>query len=220
MAWDFETDPEYQAKLDWVDAVMVAYNFRLMHEAKMQKAIAAATKAGIGVVAMKTQGGGPVKSDSQAELDMAGRFLEKGFTDKQAKLKAVWEEPAIACICSQMPNVTILKANVEAALDQVPLSGAERAGLQHYADATAGGYCAGCGHICEAASGLPVCDIMRHLMYERGYGDTDLARRSFGALPEAVRVQLATADFGAAERLCPQRLPVARLMREAAATLA
>jgi aryl-alcohol dehydrogenase-like predicted oxidoreductase len=74
------------AKLDWIDAVMMTYNFRLMHTPKMQEAMNACEKSGIGLIAMKTQGGGPVKTDSEAELKMAGRFLEKGFTDKQAKL--------------------------------------------------------------------------------------------------------------------------------------
>ena len=49
---------------------------------------------------------------------MAGRFLKLGFTDKQAKLKAVWENPNIASICSQMPNLTILSANVAAVLNR------------------------------------------------------------------------------------------------------
>ncbi len=96
------------ANLDWIDVIMFTYNFRLMHDDKMKKAVAACVKAGIGLVAMKTQGGGPVKTDSEAELQVAGRFLEKGFTDKQAKLKAVWENPNIASICSQMPSLTIL----------------------------------------------------------------------------------------------------------------
>ena len=208
------------AGLGWIDGIMMKYDFRLMHDKRMKQAVAACGEAGIGLTAMKTQGGGPVRTESEADLALAGRFMKRGFTEKQAKLKAVWEDPSIASICSQMPNVTILKANVEAALDQTPLSGAERAGLQDYAAATAEGYCAGCGHICEAACGVPVCDVMRHLMYDRAYGETDLARRSFAALPAAVRAQLSTADFAVAERRCPQRLPVARLMREAASALA
>jgi len=47
------------AKLDFIDAIMVAYNYRLMRTQKMREALDACAKAGIGVVAMKTQGGGP-----------------------------------------------------------------------------------------------------------------------------------------------------------------
>jgi hypothetical protein len=48
--------------------------------------------------------------------------LKKGFTDAQAKLKAVWENPNIATICSEMPNMTILMSNVAAAYNRTKLS--------------------------------------------------------------------------------------------------
>jgi hypothetical protein len=55
----------------------------------MKEAVEACYRAGIGLTAMKTQGGGPVKSDSESEIEMAGRFIQKGFSDNQAKLMAV-----------------------------------------------------------------------------------------------------------------------------------
>ena len=143
------------AKLGWIDGIMISYNFRLMRSDRMRRAVDACAKAGIGLSAMKTQGGGPVSVESEAELELAGRFLQKGFTDAQAKLKAVWEEPGIASICSQMPSMTVLMSNVAAALDQNKLSAAELDLLDRYAAQTASGYCAGCTDICESASGGP-----------------------------------------------------------------
>ncbi len=207
------------AELGWIDGVMVKYDFRLMHNDDMKRAVEACTKAGIGLTAMKTMGGGPVRTDSEAELALAGKFMQRGLTEHQAKLKAVWENESIASICSQMPNVTLLKANAAAARDQTPLSSSEREALQAYARATHGQYCAGCGARCESASGVPVCDIMRHLMYAHSYGDAELARASFQNLPGPVRVRLGAADLTAAEAACPHRLPVARLVREALASL-
>ena len=64
-------------------------------------------RAGVGLTAMKIQGGGPLQSYSESALEMAGRFMQKGSTDHQAKLIAVWEDKRIAGICSQMPNLTI-----------------------------------------------------------------------------------------------------------------
>ena len=208
------------ADLGWIDGVMVKYDFRLRHTDDMKRAVAACAKAGIGMTAMKTMGGGPVDTNSEAALALAGKFVQRGFTEHQAKLKAVWEDADIACICSQMPNVTLLKANAAAARDEAPLSDTEQAALRAYADATWDQYCAGCGARCEVASGLPVCDVMRQLMYARSYGDLSLARESFGALPEGIRQRLATADLGAAEAVCPHRLPVGRLVREALTSLA
>lgn len=210
------------SKLDWIDAVMVAYNFRLMHEQKMRDAMAACAKAGIGVVAMKTQGGGPVKSDSQAELDMAGRFLEKGFTDKQAKLKAVWANPDIASVCSQMPNLTILAANVAAARDMTALARADFETLTRFAEATRSDYCAGCASVCGAAMGgaVPVADVMRAMMYYKDYGETALARELYASLPAALRGERGSLDFSRAEAACPRGLAIASLMEEAAGLLA
>jgi hypothetical protein len=210
------------AKLDWIDAAMITYNFRLMHTPKMQEAVNACVKAGIGLVAMKTQGGGPVTCDSEAELKMAGRFLEKGFTDKQARLKAVWENPNIASICSQMPNLTVLGANVAAARDMTKLTAGDFESLREYAQESACGYCAGCGHICMAAVGgaVPVNEVMRCLMYHQDYGEPELARLTFAALPAEARQRLATVDYTQAEQACPQGLAIAQLMRQATEVLA
>ena len=43
------------SKLDWIDAIMTTYNFRLLQDKQMQDAIEACHKAGIGLIAMKTQ---------------------------------------------------------------------------------------------------------------------------------------------------------------------
>ena len=203
--------------MPWIDGIMMTYNYRLMHSDEMRNAVDACVKAGIGLTAMKTQGGGQVKADSETELKMAGRFLEQGFTDKQAKLKAVWEEPNIACICSQMPNMTVLAANIAAALDKTALSADSRALLREYARETCSGYCAGCSSLCESAvnSPVPIADVMRHLMYSRDYGDHSLAASLFDRLPVGARETFANLDFSRAESVCPNRLPIGRLMREA-----
>jgi len=68
------------SKLGWIDGIMMRYNYRLMHSDDMRRAVDACTKAGIGLTAMKTQGGGQVKTNSETELKLAGRFMDKGFT--------------------------------------------------------------------------------------------------------------------------------------------
>jgi predicted aldo/keto reductase-like oxidoreductase len=210
------------AKLGWIDGIMMAYNYRLMQSDKMKQAVEACAAAGIGLTAMKTQGGGQVRSDTEAELKLAGRFLQKGFTDRQAKLKAVWEEPKIAAICSQMPNVTILMANAAAAMDRTSLSVEDRGMLERYARETTSGYCAGCTRICQTAlsSPVPVGDVMRYLMYYHDYGDRDRARALFAELPIETRSRLDRVDYSPAEERCPQRIAIGRLMREAGRILA
>ena len=205
------------SKLGWIDGIMMTYNYRLMHTDDMRRAVDACIEAGIGLTAMKTQGEGQIYSDSETGLELADRFLEKGYTDAQAKLKAVWANPNIASICSEMPNMTILKANVAAALDKTELSVGDTELLQRYARETQSDYCTGCTNICQAAVGenIPIGDVMRCLMYCRSYASPHRACTRFGKIAPHIRLQMAEADFSIAERRCPRGMPIGRLMREA-----
>ena len=205
------------AGLGWIDGIMMTYNYRLMHSDDMRRAVDACVGAGIGLTAMKTQGGGQVQTDSATELELAGRFLQKGFTDGQAKLKAVWQNPQIASICSEMPNMTLLMSNVAAALDKTQLSTRDLSLLQRYAKETRSAYCAGCTAICESSveGEAPIGDVMRYLMYCNSYDDDKLAADSFNKIPQKIRSRLARLDYSRAERNCPQGLPIAKLMKEA-----
>ncbi len=206
------------SKLGWIDGIMMTYNYRLMHTDHMKRAVDACAEAGIGLTAMKTQGGGPVKTNTETEFELAGRFIKKGYTDAQAKLKAVWDNPQIACICSRMPNMSILMSNTAAALDKKKLSSADKTLLQQYARETRSDYCAGCTEICESASGnkVPIGDVLRCLMYDRSYGDRDYAAIEFKGISENCLRQLADLDYSLAEKRCPQKMPIGRLMKEAA----
>ncbi|MHB8067655.1 MAG: aldo/keto reductase [Desulfobaccales bacterium] len=212
------------AQRDWVDAVMFTYNFQVMNNPKMKEAVNACEKAGVGLVSMKSQAGRPGKHEigGEAKLELVERFLKRGFTDKQAKLKLIWENPQIASICVQMPSLTILSANVAAALDQTKLAREEVESLRRYALETQADYCAGCGKICQDAVGgaVPVNEVMRCLMYQHYYGEPELARLTFAGLPAEVRQRLATVDYSRAEQACPQGLAIAAFMRQAAEMLA
>ena len=205
------------ANLGWIDSIMMSYNFRLMHSDGMERAVDACAKAGIGLTAMKTQGGGSVSTSSETELELAGRFLQKGFTDAQAKLKAVWENPNIACICTEMPNITILMSNVAAAMNRTKLSSDDKIMLHRYAEETRSVYCTGCTDLCESATAgiAPIGDVMRYLMYSRSYGDHDRAHQLFSRIPQKVRANMATLDYTKAEQRCPQKMAIGKLMRQA-----
>jgi hypothetical protein len=205
------------AKLGWIDGIMLKYDFRLMQTDAMKAAMDAATKAGIGLTAMKTQSKSPVSTETEADLKLGGHFVQRGFTQQQAKLKAVWDNPQIASICSQMPNLTILQSNIAAALNKPSLTAADHAALRQYAADTRSVFCAGCTQFCEAAPGhqAPVGDVMRALMYHRSYGDQELAKTVFRQLPETARQRLAGFNYAAAEQACPHGLPIAQWMREA-----
>jgi hypothetical protein len=155
-------------------------------------------------------------------LELNQRFINKGFTTGQAKLKSVWETPDIASICSHMPNMTLLQANVAAAVNKTALSFKDQQLMNQYARLTSGGYCAGCAEICEEAiaHAVPISDIMRYLMYYRNYGDQQQAIQLFNDLPLDTRKRIQQANYSKAEQCCPQRVPIAQLMRKAVAKMA
>ena len=213
---------QHASSLGWVDGIMMTYNYRIMHKDDMKMAVEACHKAGIGLTAMKSQGGGPVKTDSEAELKLAGRFIQKGFSPQQAKIKAIWENSAITSVCSAMYNLSTLQANVAAAVDKTKLELSDLNALRTYAESTCNGYCAGCVSLCNGAMGgdIHIADVMRYMMYYRTYGEPELARGHFSMLPETVRARMASLDYSPAERVCPQGLAIGEIMRDAARLLA
>ena len=214
------------ARLGWIDGIMTSYNYRLMNTAAMQKAANACIQAGIGLTAMKTQATflsnfySDVGKGNETASKLTEQFIAKGYTPEQAKLKIVWENPDIASICSAMPNLTYLQANVAAALNKTRLSFENHRILNQYAGETAGGYCAGCARLCESAiaENIPVSDVMRYLMYYHNYGNRRQAIEKFNKIPEINRQRLATTDYSRAERICPQKIPIAGYMQHAVET--
>ena len=215
------------AQLGWIDGIMTSYNYRLMNTDAMKRAVDACAKAGIGLTAMKTQAQffayfyADKGKENDRAIELTDRFIKKGFTPEQAKLKAVLDNPNIASICSEMPNMTILQANVAAVLDQTQLSSHDMRFLDQYARKTASGYCAGCAHLCESAlnGSVPVSDVMRYLMYHDQYGDHARAVRLFLEIPADTRRRLTRISFPKAEALCPQKMPIGKLMEKAFKTL-
>jgi aryl-alcohol dehydrogenase-like predicted oxidoreductase len=109
------------ARLDWIDAIMTVYNFKLIHDTEMQAAIDACHKAGIGLVAMKTQAFGQ-KFETDQDKKLAKNLLEQGFTEGQAKIKVVLEDERFSSACVGMESVALLESNVAAVLDKTELS--------------------------------------------------------------------------------------------------
>ncbi len=207
------------ARLGWIDAIQTSYNFRLMQDAEIQAAIDACYKAGIGLIAMKTQA---KKIEGEEDKKLTEHFLNRGFTEGQAKIKAVLGDERISTACVAMQNVALLTSNVAAVLDKTKLSQADMEVFNTYAQASCSGYCAGCEYICNSA--LPntpyVSDIMRYLMYYNRYGRHDTARELFAQIPATVRSKLLSSDYSLAEARCPQHLPIGKLVAEAVSKLA
>lgn len=206
------------AATGWVDAVLFRYNYRVFDDQALSKAIDACREAGIGLVTMKFRGLGPVNSEPYYSrlLQIAGT---KQVPDDITKIKAVWQDQRISCVLVKMMDVATLRAFAEAAM-MPELSSEEKRVLVDLAKITHSDYCIGCGHLCEPFARVPVADVMRFLMYYRGYGEFEKSRKLFASLPPETRFLMLSGDFSDAERVCPRRLPIGRLMAEAVRELA
>jgi len=209
------------AKLGWIDAIMTSYNFRLMQGPEMQAAVEACHKAGVGLIAMKVMAK-LQQIETEKDKKLADHFLKSGFTQGQAKIKAVLADKRFCSACISMQNIATLTENVAAVLDKTKLSRLDSQVLDEYAQATCSGYCAGCSDICNRQ--LPaapyISEVMRYLMYYNSYGDKDRARELFSQIPSQVKNKLTCLDYSSAEASCPQRLPIAKLVAEAVGKLA
>ncbi|MHB1558954.1 MAG: aldo/keto reductase [Isosphaeraceae bacterium] len=201
------------AECGWIDQIMIQYNYRTMDGDAIRKALDAAGKANLGLVAMKTQGG----AGSFRETGTSPRFqqfVDKGLSRHQAAIKAVFADQRMQAVVSEMTNRDQLRENV-AAVANPKLSLRDQKLLEEYRQATAHLYCHGCGHHCEpAAGGIAVADILRFLRYDEAYGKRTRARELFQALSPEAR-DIARADLTAAQAACPHGLPVAELLRRA-----
>ena len=226
---NMESSMHVAAELGWIDGIMVSYNYRLMVKDEMKKAVDACVEAGIGITAMKTQASffaGLIYASVGSESDTAARltesFIEKGFTMEQAKLKTVWNNPNIASICSAMPNLTILEANIAAAVNQTKLTQKDLRLFDQYASETNCEYCMACANICESTIDykIPISDILRYSMYSNSYKDRDKAVQLFQSLPRDIKANIVQTDYSKAELRCPQNIAIGHYLKKTCQDLA
>ena len=199
------------AKRPWIDSVMFRYNFRTYDSKELNKAIDAAHKANIGLIAMKTQGSEASFRDAWKKFEKTGKWNKY-----QAVLKAVWADERITAAVSHMQTLTQLRENIEAALDDKKLTQAEQQALDKYAEATRSLACDGCDHLCNPAVNAPVKigATIRYLMYAEIYGEEEKAYSLFKNLPPEAQ-KLANIDFAAAQNACPHGVNIVELMNRA-----
>jgi aryl-alcohol dehydrogenase-like predicted oxidoreductase len=163
------------------DVILTSYNFAIADQ--VEKHIADAKAAGIGVVAMKVMAGGfrtnRPGSPVREKLDREGAFL--------AALK--WCLRSGSQVDTTIPSMTDmdqLDENLKAMT--VPFADADKKVLAAQLRDITPMYCRACGG-CEGQcpQGLPVPELVRFAMYSDGYGQFALGRENFMSLPKEVR---------------------------------
>jgi uncharacterized protein len=149
------------------DVVLTAVNFRKENRLKILSAAETASKAGLGVIAMKT---------------MAGRFWDKEKTQPingKAALKWVLRNE---CIHTSVPGITTheqLKTDWDLMKD-LTLSDEEKAELKlSFGPMPDAPYCQQCGEcVSQCRHGLDIPTAMRAYMYAYGYGNVRHAQET------------------------------------------
>ncbi len=201
---------------DAVQGIMFRYNFAQYGDLELNKAMDACVKAGIGLIAMKTQMSVPEDKDEVKRFSS-----DAGFNLFQAKLKAVWADERITAAVSKMSSVDILRQNMDAAKNATQLSMRDVQKLRQYAIRTASLRCNGCNHVCESRveGDLRISDTLRYLMYSDSYGEHAEAKALYHALRPSERA-FSGVVLDAATAACPQGIDIAQRLSDAAVRFA
>lgn len=186
------------------DVALVGYNFK--SNADIKQAISRAAKAGIGIVAMKTQAGG-YKTAALGPI-----------SPHQAALKWVLQDTNVACAIPGMQNTAMFQEDV--AVMGMKLSRSDIGILEKYGNAITPFYCHLCAR-CESTCPhhVAISTVNRSLMYLDGYGAKELARITYEGIPSGRR---AGQCEGCAECVarCVHGIDIGRKMRQACKHLA
>jgi uncharacterized protein len=149
------------------DVVMTAYNFRKKNHAEIREAVEAASKAGMGIIAMKT---------------MAGAFWDKDKKEPinaKAALKWVLQNEHVH---TAVPGITAyeqLEMDLSVMKD-LALTDAEKSELKlSLGDASNRLYCQQCGQcVGQCRHGMDIPTRMRARLYAYGHGNLSHARET------------------------------------------
>jgi aryl-alcohol dehydrogenase-like predicted oxidoreductase len=179
-------------KSNLYDVALVSYNFT--HSKDLKEAIALAAKAGIGVVAMKTQAGG-YKREKMG-----------GLNPHQAALKYVLRDPNIS---TTVPGVTTIEQIEECtAVMGTSLTQGNLNELKEYQTFLQGKVCTMCGGcIGECPHGVSHQDLLRVVMYHDGYEKERLIREALEEKGLAQNIQ-SCSDCSSCSVVCRRGLDV------------
>ncbi|MBI4556627.1 MAG: aldo/keto reductase [Candidatus Hydrogenedentes bacterium] len=187
------------------DLVLVTYNYKTSQEQK--DAIARASKANLGIVAMKTQEGG---------------YQTKELGDispHQASLKYVLSDQNVHLTIPGMVDLKHVEEDT-GVIGMVKLARSDIQILERYSAAIAPYYCHRCG-VCEPTCplGVDIQTTNRALMYAEGYRDLGLARTTYTEIV-ADRSPMRCTSCAACVARCAHGLDLAERMHTARMLLA
>lgn len=177
------------------DVVLTSYNFMQEHRKEVQKAIRYAMEKGMGVIAMKTQGGVRLNREKNMEVNHAAA-LKWVLNDKN--------------VCTTVPGITTFdQMELDfGVMKDLSLSDQEKRDLQISATLKGTFYCQQC-RACVAAcpKRVEIPSLMRAYMYAEGYGNLIQAESTVDGLPAEHGLN-ACRDCAMCSATCPHGIDI------------
>jgi predicted aldo/keto reductase-like oxidoreductase len=191
--------------MDLYEVLLIAYNYAMQDDARLEKAIAAAAAKGIGLVAMKTQ---CMQSWYRDELPADQQAFYSGAIVQTAVLKWALRNEAFACAVPGFTSFRELDEDIAVARD-LALTDKEKTFLADRKIRLAMAHCVQCGG-CRATcpAGVDTPTLMRAHMYLR-YPNVFQARETLASLP-AGRGLDGCASCAACAAQCRGRIDIGR----------
>lgn len=197
----------------FVDVIMLAFQ-PIWHtkDSKLDKALDACHKAGIGLVSMKQISGMSDRVLKEVPKHVP-TLQEKGLSAYGGLLHAIWTDERFTCSCVSMHNTDQLHEDIHAARTFAPLTTAELEGLRNAALAAGPSFCANCDGSCSRAgkTEAKLGELSRLITYHDHYGARTDARRFYAEMDEKDR-NWKGADLDAARQACHAKLDFAKLL--------
>jgi predicted aldo/keto reductase-like oxidoreductase len=153
------------------DVILTSYNFMQKHKEEVKKAVEYSAQKGLGVIAMKTQGGVKLNREKNVEVNHA------------AALKWVLRDPNV---CTTIPGMTTFEQmDLDfSVMRDLSLSEEEKRDLKISSMLGDPLYCQQCGScVPSCLQGVDIPALMRAYMYAEGYGNLIQAEWTIDALP-------------------------------------
>lgn len=194
----------------FLDIIMFKYTPFFTKGDAFDRAVDAAYKAGVALVAMKN-----MRNTSDVPKRVP-EFDKLGLTTHQAVLHAVWSDPRISVACCQLDNVGHIQEGTAAARSyKTPLKTAHVEQLKEIVLASRRTMCPGCPS-CDAFaanSEFALLDIARYVTYYEQDGHPG-ARELYHALPASAR-DATGVDLAALRDRCAFHVDYPEIMKRA-----
>jgi len=177
------------------DVVLTAYNFMKDNREEVRQANAYAAQRGVGIVAMKTQGGVRLNAEKKVEVNHA------------AALKWVLNDENV---CTAIPGITTFdQMDLDfGVMGNLKLSDQERRDLEISAMLKGPLYCQNCRKcIPSCPHSVRIPTLMRAFMYQEGYGNPCQAQMTVADLPADRGLEVCR-DCSTCTASCPKGIDI------------